>query len=74
MLGDNDCALCCPDCADGECEGRWKGAFVAIKIVDHKEAANKVLALREGTLSHSAQHPNVVSTHTKVPRNLMDHL
>lgn len=33
---------------------------MAVKIVDHKEAANKVMALREGTLSHSAQHPNVV--------------
>lgn len=34
---------------------------MALKIVDHSEAASKVIALREGTLSTSAQHPNVVS-------------
>ena len=43
--------------------GRWKGAFVAIKIVDHQEAASKVIAMREGALSHSVQHPNVVTHH-----------
>ena len=43
------------------CAGRWKGAFVAIKVVDHQEAATKLIAMREGALSHSVQHPNVVS-------------
>ena len=33
---------------------------MAIKIVDHQEAASKVMALREGSLSSSVQHPNVV--------------
>ena len=34
---------------------------MAIKVVDHQEAATKLIAMREGALSHSVQHPNVVS-------------
>ena len=45
--------------------GKWKGAFVAVKVIDHEEAASKLMALREGALSSSVQHPNVVCSYPK---------
>ena len=41
-------------------KGRWKGAYVAIKIIDHSDRGSEAIARREGSLSTSIQHPNVV--------------
>jgi hypothetical protein len=44
------------------CAGRWKGARVAVKIVEHSESVNPSLeSLRETMVSPNIQHPNVVS-------------
>ncbi|KAK9823953.1 hypothetical protein WJX72_006631 [[Myrmecia] bisecta] len=46
-------------------KGRWKGAIVAIKVIEHspKRGGNSVDAMRESALSQSVQHPNVVGTY-----------
>ena len=43
--------------------GRWKGALVAVKVIDHrvKGNGNAVDIQRETILSTSVVHPNVVS-------------
>ena len=43
--------------------GRWQGALVAIKIVEHslKGAAAEIEGARESLLAASISHPNVVS-------------
>lgn len=42
-------------------KGRWKGAMVAVKVIEHNECvASKLDGLRESVLSASIQHPNVV--------------
>lgn len=42
--------------------GRWKGALVAVKVIDHriKGNGNSVDIQREAILSTSVVHPNVV--------------
>ncbi len=43
--------------------GRWKGALVAIKVVEHSNAAGKVDVIegaRESLLAASVSHPNVI--------------
>ena len=44
--------------------GRWKGALVAVKVIDHriKGNGNAVDIQRETILSTSVVHPNVVSS------------
>ncbi|KAK9822810.1 hypothetical protein WJX81_001964 [Elliptochloris bilobata] len=44
-------------------KGRWQGALVAIKVVEHAAETERNLALRESTLATSIQHPNVVTTY-----------
>lgn len=41
-------------------KGRWQGALVAIKVVEHAAETERNLAMRESTLATSIQHPNVV--------------
>ncbi|KAL4457609.1 hypothetical protein ABPG75_012474 [Micractinium tetrahymenae] len=44
--------------------GRWKGAIVAVKVIDHRVGPGKTCDLsREPLLSMSVSHPNVVITH-----------
>ncbi|PRW55899.1 kinase [Chlorella sorokiniana] len=44
--------------------GRWKGAIVAVKVIDHRVQPGKTYDLsREPLLSMSVSHPNVVITH-----------
>ncbi|KAL4418911.1 hypothetical protein ABPG77_003701, partial [Micractinium sp. CCAP 211/92] len=44
--------------------GRWKGAIVAVKVIDHRVGPGKSCDLsREPLLSMSVSHPNVVITH-----------
>ena len=45
------------------CAGRWKGALVAIKVVEHSLEGNAdvIEAARESLLAASVSHPNVVS-------------
>lgn len=44
------------------CSGRWKGAMVAVKIIEHSADINsKIEGLRETMVSSNIQHPNVVS-------------
>ncbi|PSC72637.1 kinase [Micractinium conductrix] len=44
--------------------GRWKGAIVAVKVIDHRVGPGKSHDLsREPLLSMSVSHPNVVITH-----------
>lgn len=44
--------------------GRWKGAVVAVKVIDHRVGPGKTHDLsREPLLSMSVSHPNVVITH-----------
>ncbi len=46
------------------CAGRWKGALIAVKVIDHmfKENSSNALDIqRETSLSLSLVHPNVVS-------------
>ena len=47
--------------------GRWQGALVAIKIVEHslKGAAAEIEGARESLLAASISHPNVVRTPTR---------
>ena len=47
--------------------GRWQGALVAIKIVEHslKGAAAEIEGARESLLAASISHPNVVSCRLK---------
>ncbi len=43
-------------------KGRWKGAMVAVKVIEHNESvASRLEGLRESVLSANIQHPNVVS-------------
>ena len=46
----------------GSLAGRWKGAIVAVKVIDHriKGNGNSVDIQRETILSTSVVHPNVV--------------
>ena len=42
-------------------KGRWKGAMVAVKVIEHNESvASRLEGLRESVLSANIQHPNVV--------------
>jgi hypothetical protein len=42
-------------------KGRWKGALVAVKVIEHNEdVASRLEGLRESVLSANIQHPNVV--------------
>ncbi|DBA69100.1 TPA: hypothetical protein ACH3X2_013106 [Trebouxia sp. C0005] len=52
-------------------KGRWKGALVAVKVIDHrvKGNGNAVDIQRETILSTSVVHPNVVSTYKIVTVN-----
>ncbi|KAL3133428.1 hypothetical protein ABBQ38_007295 [Trebouxia sp. C0009 RCD-2024] len=52
-------------------KGRWKGALVAVKVIDHriKGNGNSVDIQREAILSTSVVHPNVVSTYKIVTVN-----
>lgn len=55
-----------PSCAAGSFgkvyKGRWKGAMVAVKVIEHnKSVASRLEGLRESVLSANIQHPNVVS-------------
>ena len=44
------------------CAGRWKGAMVAVKIIEHSADINsKIEGFRENVVSSNIQHPNVVS-------------
>jgi len=44
--------------------GRWKGAIVAVKVIDHRVQPGKTYDLsREPLLSMSVSHPHVVVTH-----------
>ena len=45
--------------------GRWQGALVAIKIVEHslKGAAAEIEGARESLLAASISHPNVVRSY-----------
>ena len=44
------------------CAGRWKGAMVAVKIIEHSADINsKIEGFRETMVSSNIQHPNVVS-------------
>lgn len=44
--------------------GRWKGAVVAVKVIDHRVSLGKTHDLsREPLLSMSVSHPNIVTTH-----------
>lgn len=44
--------------------GRWKGAIVAVKVIDHRVQPGKTHDLsREPLLSMSVSHPNVLQTH-----------
>ena len=42
--------------------GRWKGALVAIKKIEHNslDTEGKIVGLHEANLCTSVQHPNVV--------------
>ena len=47
---------------DLRCAGRWKGAMVAVKIIEHSADINsKMEGFRENVVSSNIQHPNVVS-------------
>lgn len=49
-------------------KGRWKGAMVAVKVIEHNESvASRLEGLRESVLSANIQHPNVVSGLTARP-------
>ena len=44
------------------CAGRWKGAMVAVKVIEHSADINsKIEGFRETMVSSNIQHPNVVS-------------
>ncbi len=46
------------------CAGRWKGAMVAVKIIEHSTDMNsKIDAFRETLVSANIHHPNVVATY-----------
>lgn len=51
----------------GVCPGRWKGAVIAVKVVDHAVPEPGVTADlrsdRESLLSTSLSHPNVATTY-----------
>ena len=53
----------CAGARHGFGAGRWKGALVAVKVIDHrvKGNGNAVDIQRETILSTSVVHPNVVS-------------
>ncbi|KAL0035971.1 hypothetical protein WJX77_009876 [Trebouxia sp. C0004] len=57
-------------------KGRWKGALVAVKVIDHrvKGNGNAVDIQRETILSTSVVHPNVVSTYKIVTVNASRHM
>jgi hypothetical protein len=41
--------------------GRWRGARVAVKIIEHSPDVNsKIEAFRENMVACNIQHPNVV--------------
>ncbi len=42
-------------------QGRWKGALVAIKVVEHGPMNNLKNVQREAMLSTALAHPNIVS-------------
>ncbi|DBA79881.1 TPA: hypothetical protein ACH3X1_008206 [Trebouxia sp. C0004] len=53
-------------------KGRWKGALIAVKVMDHTvkgNSSNAVDIQRETSLSVSLVHPNVVSTYKVVTVN-----
>ncbi|KAK9826762.1 hypothetical protein WJX81_007239 [Elliptochloris bilobata] len=51
-------------------KGRWKGAMVAVKVIEHNECvASKLEGLRESVLSANIQHPNVLSTYKVIQRS-----
>ncbi len=45
------------------CAGRWKGALVAIKVVEHDMTGSSLVVegARESLLAASIAHPNIVS-------------
>ena len=45
------------------CAARWKGALVAVKVIDHgrQDSSSAVDIARETSLATSVVHPNVVS-------------
>ena len=46
------------------CAGRWKGAMVAVKIIEHSTDMNsKIDTFRETLVSANIHHPNVVATY-----------
>ncbi len=50
------CAVCWP--------GRWKGAMVAVKIIEHSADENsKIEGFRENLVCSNIQHPNVLITY-----------
>ncbi|KAK9915364.1 hypothetical protein WJX75_008098 [Coccomyxa subellipsoidea] len=45
-------------------KGRWKGAMVAVKIIEHSADENsKIESFRENLVSSNLQHPNVLITY-----------
>ena len=58
-------APCIDRCrAQVACAGRWNGAMVAVKIIQHSaDIKSKIEAFRETLVSANIHHPNVVSTY-----------
>ncbi|CAL5221171.1 g3314 [Coccomyxa viridis] len=48
-------------------KGRWKGAMVAVKIIEHSADINsKIEGFRENVVSSNIQHPNVLITYKAI--------
>lgn len=72
--------LCISNCLafDAElihCAGRWKGAMVAVKIIEHSADINsKMEGFRETMVSSNIQHPNVVSLLIRLFHSMLQHV
>ena len=56
------------------CAGRWKGALVAIKVVEHDMTGSSLVVegARESLLAASIAHPNIVSpSPSRAPRSAL---